>query len=114
MRGDQQFRLLEDFPAKDEFLQIAAGQAAGSGLSVRGFHAEALDDRFGEGFDLAALDQAVADQALLEGGKQGVVRQAHVRHRAMPEAFGGDERQTEFASRIRAQIGDSVFSEADG
>lgn len=28
VRRHQQFRLLEDFPAKDEFLQVAAGQAA--------------------------------------------------------------------------------------
>lgn len=75
VRSDQQFRLLKNFPAEDEFLQVAAGQAARGGLRVRGFHAEALDDLLREGFDFAALNQPVADQPVLKSTEQGVVGQ---------------------------------------
>lgn len=37
VRSDQQFRLLKNFPTEDEFLQVAAGQAARGGLRVRSF-----------------------------------------------------------------------------
>ncbi|MNN71161.1 hypothetical protein D3C81_1870730 [compost metagenome] len=56
VRSDQQFRLLKNFPTEDEFLQVAAGQAARGGLRVRSFYAEALNDLLGEGFDFTALD----------------------------------------------------------
>lgn len=102
VRGHQQFGLLKDFAAEDEFLQVAAGQAAGGCLGVGRLYPEATDDFFGQRFDLATLDQSVADQPLLEGGEQGVVGQAEFRHRAVAQTLGGNECQTEFAPRIRS------------
>ncbi|MNW06427.1 hypothetical protein D3C71_2028290 [compost metagenome] len=53
-------------------------------------------------FDLAAANQSVADQALLERAEQGVIRQAQLRHGAMAQAFGGDKGQPKPATGVGA------------
>src|SRR5690606_31838737 len=74
---------------------------------------EALDDLLGQRTYLAALHQAALDQALTEGSEQSVVHQAHLRHRTMAEALGGDEGQAQPAPRIRVQIGYRCGIQAD-
>ncbi len=111
--GHQQLRLLEDFPAENEFLQVASREAARRGFGVGCLHAKATDDLFGQVFDLAASNQSVADQALLESAEQGVIRQAQLRHGAMAQALGGDKCQPEPATSVGAQMSDRLPVESD-
>ena len=74
VRGDQQFRLLEDFAAEDEFLQVAAGEAARRGMGAGGLYREGLDDAPRECLDSAMPNQSVVDHSLLlKRGQQPVV-----------------------------------------
>lgn len=114
VRGHQQFWLLEDFPAEDEFLQIAAGQAARQRPGIGSLHPETADNLFGQCLDFAALDQAFTYQPLLKSREEGVVGQAQLRYRAVTQAFGGHERQAEFTAGIRAQMGDGLSGETEG
>ncbi len=114
MRGNQQFRLLQDFPTKNEFLQIAARQTARRGLCIRRLDCKAPNDFVGQCAHLAALDQAIAHQPLLEGGKQRVVGETEFRHCAMPQALGRDECQAALAPRIGAQVADRGILKTQG
>ncbi|MCY1456477.1 hypothetical protein D9M71_737000 [compost metagenome] len=100
VRGHQQFRLLKYFPAKDEFLQVTAGQAAGRCQGAGCLDPEAANDVLRHCQDLGALNQPLAHQPVLECSEQGVVRQAQVRYGAMPQAFGRDEGQAALAAGI--------------
>ncbi|MNP04685.1 hypothetical protein D3C76_966090 [compost metagenome] len=61
---------------------------------------EAANDLLRERLDLAALDQPLAHQAVLECAEQGVVRQAQIRHGAMPQSFGRNESHSALATGI--------------
>ncbi|MNQ94995.1 hypothetical protein D3C85_1105350 [compost metagenome] len=113
VRGHEQFRLLKDFPAENEFLQITAGQAASRCLAVRSLDPETANDFFGQCLDFATLHQAIAHQSLLKRGEQGVVRQAQFRHGAVAQSFGGDECQSLSTSDIGAQMRDRLTGETD-
>ena len=87
--GDQQFRLLQDLAAEDEFLQVAAGEATRRGVDARRLYSEGINDAPGERFDMTVPYQPVDHHAgLLESGKQAVVSQTHVGDRAMTESLG--------------------------
>lgn len=113
MRRHQQARGLEDLAVEDELLQVAAGKAACRRPGTRGLHGETADDLLGQRQHLAPPDQPTLHQALLEGGEQRIVRQAHLRHRAVPQPLGGHEGLTGAAPRIRRQVRAGAAAEAD-
>ncbi|MNN26648.1 hypothetical protein D3C81_1401610 [compost metagenome] len=111
--SDQQLGGLKDFAAEDELLQVATGQAACRGPCIRGLDREALDDLLGQRLHLARADQAAVDQAVLKSGEQGVVGQAHVRHRAVPKALGRYECHPQGAAGVGEQVGHRPVVEGD-
>ncbi len=105
---------MQNFPTENEFLQVAARQTARRGQCIRRLDCKAPNDFVSQCAHLAALDQAIAHQPLLEGGKQRVVGKTQFRHCAMSQALGRDECQATLAPRIGAQVADRGILETQG
>ena len=62
LRHHQHARLLQDFAADNEFLQVAAGQATGQGVGTGTLHAEGRDHLCSEAARRARLQKAAPHQ----------------------------------------------------
>ncbi len=90
-----------DLAADDELLQVAARQAAGARLRIGRLDAEPLDHLLREAAHPRRLDEAARVQPV--AGKQRVLGQRHLRHRAVAQPFLGHVAQAERATLARPQ-----------
>ncbi|MNL43644.1 hypothetical protein D3C87_1661650 [compost metagenome] len=90
----QHARLLQDFPAHDVFLQIAAGQRPSRRCRAKRLDREIGDHLAGIGARRAGIDQSQHHHAQPVARRQHrIVRQAEITDRRVAIAFLGDRAQ---------------------
>jgi hypothetical protein len=103
LRGDQNFRLLADFAADDELLQVAAREAACRGLRVGRAHVECGDDLRRTGAHRVGANEAASHEAALARRQQRILGERHLGHGAATQSLLGDEGQAAPAARRGAE-----------
>ena len=112
---DQHARRLHDFAADDEFLQIAAGQAARGAIDPGCLDAEAGHDIFGVARAGAQVQEAVARQLLARPGRQDdVFGQRHVRYGGVAQPLFRHATHAGLAPAIRRHAANRPAVEEDG